>query len=139
MQRPNVKPSLPGCHTIEIKQIPSICLGYDYIYNHAIIFFCISVKGCYHSADSVKLREDIFEQLFKQVNLLLEVNNLENISLPHQRRPPGRYRGSADETFVAASAMDHYRAIFSSICEVVVYSIFGVTEYPGLLINYSPQ
>ena len=46
--------------------------------------------------DLKKLRDDdVFEQMFEQVNLLLEANNLEEISLPRQRRPPARLTGRA--------------------------------------------
>ena len=49
----------------------------------------------------------MFQQMFENVNLVLEANNLEYISLPRQRRPPARLTGSA-AAYVAPSALDYY-------------------------------
>src|SRR6218665_2613188 len=65
--------------------------------------------------DLRKLRtEDVFQQMFEKVNLELQANNLQQISLPRQRKPPARFTGNA-QAFVASSAMEHYRAIFHSV------------------------
>lgn len=57
--------------------------------------------------------------MFENVNLELEANNLEHISLPRQRRPPARLTGSA-AAFVAPSALDHYRAIFFTLLDTTI-------------------
>ena len=70
--------------------------------------------------DLRKLRDDdVFQQMFGNVNLVLEANNLEHISLPRQRRPPARLTGSA-AAYVAPSALDHYRAIFFTLLDTTI-------------------
>jgi hypothetical protein len=46
-------------------------------------------------------------QMFKNVSIVLQANNLEQICLPRQRRPPARLTGNA-VAFVTSSAMNHY-------------------------------
>lgn len=63
--------------------------------------------------------DDVFQQMFENVNNVLEANNLEHIGLPRQRRPPARLTGRA-AAFVAPSALDHYRAIFFTLLDTTI-------------------
>ena len=71
------------------------------------------------------MEDDVFKQLFEQVNPLLEANNLEKkINQPRQRRPPDSARlTDSAEAFVAVSAMDHYKAIFFSILDITTMQL----------------
>jgi hypothetical protein len=57
--------------------------------------------------------------MFKNVNLVLQTTNLEQISLPRQRRPPARLTGNA-VAFVAPNAMNHYRAIYFTLLDTTI-------------------
>jgi len=74
-----------------------------------------------------------FRKLFVRCNKTVHKLDLEPVATPRQRKPPGRYSGPAP-AYHAATAEEHYRAIFFLILDNVVEQLqsrFDVTA-PGL-------
>ena len=58
--------------------------------------------------------ENQFSIIFKEVNEMIDVHDLEPVVVPRVRRPPQRYCGKG-AVYVAATSEEHYRVAYYAV------------------------
>lgn len=74
--------------------------------------------GCVRSSLAQKRKDEKFQEIFEEASQKVDALGLEEIKMPHQRRPPKRYCSGGSQHY-PKTAEEHYRAEFFSMLDTV--------------------